>query len=276
MLLSAFTGFFVEFLTLFGIVLIHEFGHVMAARSLGWRIKEVLLLPFGGVAEVDDASAASSRDEMIVALAGPLQNGIMITLALVMREWGTESDTAWWDYFLTANTIILLFNLLPVLPLDGGKILQAMLSYIMQYHHTLVMMTLSSLLLSAVMIVCACTLWSGPGIQLNLAMIGAFLLYSNWMEYRNLSYRHLRFLIGRHRRTWGWIGRGTLAQPIVVNGQRTVGEVLRMFMREKYHLVYVLNQQGKICGVFTEQRVIEAFFDEKKVNSAVSDLLVLK
>lgn len=274
MLLSLITGYFIELLTLFGIVLIHEFGHVAAAKSFGWQIREVTLLPFGGVAEMEDSSSVPAHEEIIVALAGPLQNALMISLAFLMKLWGVQTDTGWWDYFMTANLMIGLFNLLPIFPLDGGKLLQSILSYVFQYHQTLITVIIVSLTFSGAMIVYACLPLSGTGIQLNLFMLGLFLLYSNWYEYRNLTYRHMRFLISRQRRIWGWISQGVLAQPIVVDERRTVTDILRMLKREKYHLIYVLNQQGKICGVFTEQRIINAFFHEKKMNSAISELLV--
>lgn len=57
LLISVLTGYFIETVTLFGIVFIHEMGHVVAAKSFGWRVKEVQLLPFGGVAVVEEPGA---------------------------------------------------------------------------------------------------------------------------------------------------------------------------------------------------------------------------
>ena len=74
----AFTGYFLEAITLFGIVLIHELGHLTAAKGFGWRVQEVQLLPFGGVLIVDELGTTSTREELIVALAGPLQHVWMI------------------------------------------------------------------------------------------------------------------------------------------------------------------------------------------------------
>jgi len=74
-------GHFVELLVLFGVVVVHELGHVAAARWFGWRVREVRLLPFGGVAVADPADGADSVQETAVALAGPLQNLLMIGFA---------------------------------------------------------------------------------------------------------------------------------------------------------------------------------------------------
>jgi stage IV sporulation protein FB len=111
-------------------------------------------------------------------------------------------------------------------------------------------------------------------LPLNMLMIGLFLLYSNWHDYRNIPYRHMRFLIDRGSRSREKLGAGTLAQPIVVAGGRKISEILRMFMKEKYHLIYVMDDDGAIRAVFPEQRMIQAYFHELKPGSAVSELFV--
>jgi stage IV sporulation protein FB len=263
----------VEIITLFGIVLIHELGHVAAAKSFGWKIREVRLLPFGGVAVVDKAETVPAYEEIAVALAGPLQNAIMVAFAYVMKLTGVHE--AWWDYFIFANILIGLFNLLPIAPLDGGKLLQAFLSYLLPYQQVLVQMTYISLFFSLAMILVSLAYAFGPGVQLNLLIIGAFLLYSNWHDRRNIAIRHTRFLIDRPGKAEDWIrNKSVLAQPIVVTGHRKISEILRMFMREKYHLIYVLNDQGKIQGVFPEQRMISAYFHDKHPECAVSELFM--
>ena len=72
MLLSVLTGQFLELLTLFTIVLIHELGHVCAALVTGVTVKSVQLLPFGGVAVMEDHGKLTATRETGIALAGPL------------------------------------------------------------------------------------------------------------------------------------------------------------------------------------------------------------
>ena len=85
---SIVTGYFVELITLFAIVFVHELGHVAAARGFGWNVLEVKLLPFGGVAEVEEAGSLPSKEEAIVAIAGPLQNLWMgITRMVIRPDW---------------------------------------------------------------------------------------------------------------------------------------------------------------------------------------------
>ncbi|WP_246131897.1 M50 family metallopeptidase [Paenibacillus hemerocallicola] len=275
MLVSVATGFFVELLTLFVIVLIHELGHVAAAKSFGWNVIRVELLPFGGVAETEDRGRSSAFQEAAVALAGPLQNAWMALFAVVMSRLGIW-DSGWCDYFMTANMMIGLFNLLPVLPLDGGKVMQALMSRWLPYYRTLLLCSLVSLLLAAVLAAAALLGIRSSGIHLNLLVIALFLVYSNWYSYRNVGFQFMRFLMNREPVMERLIDRGTLAQPIVIYRHRKIAEVVRLFMRDKYHLVYILNDGGRIQAVLPEQKLLYAYFQLNRPGSAVSDVFVLE
>ncbi|MDF2669224.1 MAG: protease [Paenibacillus sp.] len=275
MLLSIVTGYFLELLTLFAIVLIHELGHVTAARSLGWTITKVELLPFGGVAETDQLGSSSVREDIIVALAGPLQNAWMIGLAYVMGMsgiWGAE----WSQTFIQANLMIGLFNLLPILPLDGGKVMQALFSLFLPYYRAIQSSAWISIVLSLGLL--AASLWNiqAEGAQVNLLIVAIFLLVSNGYGLRNGSYQFVRFLMNRNMRMEPLIDKGTLAQPIVIAPHRTIAEIVQLFMREKYHIVYILGTGGSVRLVIPEQRLLHAYFHLNRPGSPVSELFMLK
>jgi Zn-dependent protease len=125
-----------ETLSLFGIVLMHEFGHALACRQVGGTANQIILWPLGGVAYVSPPQRPGPILWSIVA--GPLVNvvlmPILLGLALFAAHAGWKiahpdlyhfiSITSW------ANGIILAFNLLPIYPLDGGKILWALLWFV--------------------------------------------------------------------------------------------------------------------------------------------------
>ncbi len=270
---SALTGYFLEAITLFGIVLIHELGHVAAAKGFGWRLKEVQLLPFGGVAVVEELGTVPAREELIVALAGPLQHLWLIGLAYGAQVFSPGNEE-WWSYFIRANFMIALFNLLPVLPLDGGKILQSLLSYVVPYRRCVYCSVVVGLFLSLFIIFGAVYQVFSGDLQLNLLVIGLFLLVSNWYGYRQIHFHFIRFLMSRGMHMSRFLAKGTLAQPIVVTKQRKISEVLKLFMREKYHLIYVVNEKGRIQAVLPEQQLVSGFMEGKKPGSAVSELFM--
>lgn len=275
MLMSVITGYFAELLTLFVIVLIHELGHVVAARCFGWEVIRVELLPFGGVAETDDRGRSTAVQEMVVALAGPLQNAWLALFGLLMEHLGIW-ESGWGSYFAYANAMIGLFNLLPVLPLDGGKVMQALVSLWLPYYRTLTLCSLVSLVLAISLGAAVVVSAAVGGIDPNLLVIAAFLAYSNWYGYRQAGFRHMRFLMNRDPTLSRLIGKGTLAQPIVIYRHRTISEIARLFMRDKYHLIYVIDGNGRVEAVVPEQRLLHAYFQLNEPGSAVSDVFVLK
>lgn len=131
-------------LLVFGCVLIHEFGHAFMARQHGVRVHDVSLSAVGGVARMEQLPG-ESRAEMLIALAGPAANLALVTaLTPVVLLVGVLSGFASLeDYALTmfspslaglfttllyANVLIILFNMLPAFPMDGGRVFRAALS----------------------------------------------------------------------------------------------------------------------------------------------------
>lgn len=125
---SYFAGWLQQSLQLFACVLLHEAGHVLAARRLGIRVYEVELLPYGGVARMEELSKLGGAAEAVVSAAGP---AVSFLLALLFKSFSGYSDifTSAYRY----NLIIAVFNLIPVIPLDGGKIARNIIVFFIGY-----------------------------------------------------------------------------------------------------------------------------------------------
>jgi Zn-dependent protease len=124
-----------EYLTLFGIVLMHEFGHALACRQVGGRASQIVLWPLGGVAYVEAPPRPGATLWSIAA--GPLVNLALVpvlAIAYFAVSIGAADETSDLVSFLWAvnfmNAVLLIFNLLPIYPLDGGKILRSVLWYV--------------------------------------------------------------------------------------------------------------------------------------------------
>ncbi|MCA0755268.1 M50 family metallopeptidase [Paenibacillus sp. N4] len=273
MLGSVATGYFAELFTLFLLVFVHELGHVIAARSCGWTVREVKLLPFGGVAEVDEAGGVPAKEEAFVAIAGPLQNVWMGLAAWGCGELGIWA-AEWAEYVWKANVMIGLFNLLPIHPLDGGKLLQAGLSRLVNYYKMLIWSARISLILSIAMLGVSFLplLLRQDGIQLNLLIVGVFLLLTNWTYYRNIPFLFYRFLIHRGRLAMKALATGKIATPIIVSGGQSVLSVARLFRREQYHLIYLVEPHRGEVRVLPEQTIVEGCLSESNPGRAVAEL----
>ncbi len=119
-------------MSLFGSVLLHELAHSITAKRLGHRVMGITLLIFGGVSLIDEDRQTPAHDFMI-ALAGPLMSfaiGVLSLLLLsVLSSPGATGPAAmfegWLRYMGWMNLILAAFNMLPGIPLDGGRVLEA-------------------------------------------------------------------------------------------------------------------------------------------------------
>lgn len=128
-------------IALFVCVVLHEFGHIVAARRYGIRTPDVTLLPIGGVASLERMPEKPGQ-EIVVALAGPAVN-VVIAL-LLMFVLGAKFDLSQMveleqaqaslvGRIAAANVMLFVFNLIPAFPMDGGRVLRALLAIGMGY-----------------------------------------------------------------------------------------------------------------------------------------------
>jgi Zn-dependent protease len=128
-------------LGLFACVLLHEFGHAFAAKGFGIHTPDITLLPIGGVARLDRIPEKPWQ-ELVVAIAGPMVNVVIVAaLVFVMHASAAldqpddlESPTiGFLEKMVYINKMLVLFNLIPAFPMDGGRVLRALLAMAMPY-----------------------------------------------------------------------------------------------------------------------------------------------
>jgi Zn-dependent protease len=106
-------------------IFLHEYAHALVAKKLGYKIKDIKLIPFGICLNMK-SSIVSPKDEIKIAIAGPLMNLVLCVLSFSVW-WIAPAVYNYTYLFCYANLVTFLFNLLPAFPLDGGRILLAVL-----------------------------------------------------------------------------------------------------------------------------------------------------
>src|SRR5699024_6148904 len=190
--LSLFTGTFVQLFILFAIILIHEIGHYTLANHYQWHIQSIVLWVFGGVMKTTEATNRPIKEDIIVTVAGPLQH-IWMFAVIYGCSFMDIIPTSLVQTAFYFNWLLLLFNLLPIYPLYGGKLLFYVLFFFLPYklaHHDKYMFSLLACILLVLF------LFFNPFI-LSAILLLLFLMWENYQQWREQSYIFMRFLLQR-------------------------------------------------------------------------------
>jgi Zn-dependent protease/CBS domain-containing protein len=148
---------------IFSCIVLHEFGHIRVARLFGVHTPEVMLLPIGGLAKLQRIPN-EPQQELAIAVAGPAVNFVLFgILSLVLGRWPeldalarlAEGEFNLVEQLALFNLVVGLFNLLPAFPMDGGRILRAVLTFVIARHKAT-----------------RIAAWVGQGVAIALALLG--------------------------------------------------------------------------------------------------------
>jgi len=241
----------VGMLGLFVSVVLHELGHALVARRHELEIRGITLFIFGGVAEMTE-EPRSAKAEFQVAVGGPL-----VSLVLAGLFWGsttiplTSSVEAVLRYLALINTILLVFNLIPAFPLDGGRVLRAI---IWHYGNSLRKATRINSRIGAAFG------WVMIGLG-ALQLLAGFLLSAIWWAIlgmflkgaANSSYQQLlirRLLHGEPVRKF------MEKEPVTVNPSLTLKEVVENYVYRHHHKSFpVVDESGELKGIIHTRQI---------------------
>lgn len=255
--LAVWLGYGVEALVILFSLFLHELAHLLTAWFLGVRVEEVALTPFGGLARLEGALEQDPQVEAIVALAGPCQSFLLAGLAIFLV--GSE----FWDqkllrFCFEANANLAFFNLIPALPLDGGRALRGVLSQRWGYRRASRWLGWSGRLCGLAMAGAAVMVLASAGrLYLTPLLGGLFISWQAGKEVAEATFRSYRqFLQKRHRLVER---RVMVAGQLVALALTPLGEVLGHLAQSRYHLVMVVDEGLEPLGLLTEADLMRAF-----------------
>lgn len=257
-------------LSVFGCVLLHELGHALAARPLGIKTRDITLLPIGGLARLD-RMPRDPKQELWIAVAGPLVNvviaaglfGVLVALnrvePVVPETLVTRTPAGFVMNLMWLNVLMVAFNLLPAFPMDGGRVLRALLGFVMDYRRATEIAAASGQAMAM--------LFAIAGLFFNpwLLLIALFVFVSAGAEASQVRFRE----ITRHLEV----------SDAMMTDFRTLSpddplslaaEVLLAGAQQDFPVVN--SDDGEICGVLRRQTLIREICDQNGYR-AVGDVM---
>ena len=236
-------------------LLLHETGHLLTARGLGYRVRSLELWPFGAALSVD--LSTGSRGALPVALSGPLCSMAAAAMSLLLLRLLPQTEGVM-EPFFCMNLSLAAVNLLPAEPLDGGRALASLLSRPLGARRARRLTAWTGLVLGGALFslgVYGAILGVGSETALLFA---AFLLLSGVRTIRGED-RALEGLLDRQASLRA--GRPVEVREAALMADRTAGEALRALRRGRYTLIRVVDRNDRLLGTLDEGALLRGLMD---------------
>ncbi|MFW6266329.1 MAG: M50 family metallopeptidase [Halanaerobiales bacterium] len=266
LILFSFCGLFIEALVAFSFVLLHELIHVFIANYLGYKLKKLELFPFGGMVEFDKLLEMEPVNEIKIAISGPIFNIFLAAVFFIFFK-----NNEFMGILIKYNLIIGLFNLLPVLPLDGGRILRGFLVKVYGLAEggklAFRVAKFFSILGIIIGIYCIFVLNS----NLMILLVSFFVYLAIIKERERLFYNILNYMTNRRK----YLKR-LETSPVslrVINYDHYLRDLPGLLIPGKFNVFYVLNKNLELKTVLTEIKIIDRYLSDTDKNLRIKDII---
>ncbi|HLV08854.1 MAG TPA: M50 family metallopeptidase, partial [Halanaerobiales bacterium] len=271
------TGMLVEAIIAFSLVLFHELIHLIVAFHYGYNVNKIELFPFGGMAEYNGLLEMEPLQELKVALAGPLFNLLAGGLFYFLKSKGILlppemiADGIIIKHLIEYNLVIAIVNFIPALPLDGGRVLRALLVRKMGFERGSKTAIKIARTLAVIIGISGFIVLLFNHSNIWFLVLAFFVYAAASREERQLIYYLLSYLTRREQLLKEIRLRELSGQ--VVRDELTIKEVLYTLNPVKYNLFFVIDRSFSLRGILTEGQLLGSFFAQKDKELRLRDIL---
>ena len=234
-------------------LLLHECAHILAAGACGIIIEDMELLPFGCSAKVKSFTGLPPVREIFVAAAGPAVNMIAAAGVYFFDKYCME--ISWAKPLIAVNLMLAAINMLPALPLDGGRILRAVLSKYIGNKRATKASAWMGVVFSAIIAALGVYFSIKGYFNYSMLLMAVFLMYAAVKELKSAPYTLIRDLTGK--RDLLESRHALHVRAFASLGSERLHDVLREMDAGRYNLVYVLNREMKVEYALSETDILD-------------------
>ncbi|NLM04646.1 MAG: hypothetical protein GX214_06470 [Clostridiales bacterium] len=249
---------FYELLIILTIIFIHEISHSIVSIYYNMKIVEIEFFPFGAIAKTESFFELNPTKEIIISIAGPISNIIMLFMSILIKKiMSINSDLM--IFFIQANLGIGLFNMLPILPLDGGRILRAYLNIKTDIKKSTHITVRISKIIILLMFFYSIFMNIKYNNRFFLSGVTIFLYFKVRQEKYMMDYTLIYQIIIKKKKL---IRKGIMdVKCLTALENIPLNNVFKRFSSSKYHLITVIDNKGRILGNISESEILDAMIE---------------
>lgn len=246
-------GFQGDFIIAFFMVLLHEIVHYLTAKYFGITGFDIEILPFGANIYLKEMDEASPKEDFIISLSGPLFNFL---LAVLFYALNVQFNNKLLFLLYSTNAALFTFNLLPALPLDGGRILRDLISTKTQYKKANFITSLVSISFGFIlMFFYFITFFKHQG-NLSLGLVAIYIIICSYKEKERFAYIIMSDII---KKKYKLLKRGYMEnKTFSIFYKKDLLSILSICEKNKYNAFTVLDEELNIMDIIYEGEVLEA------------------
>ena len=251
---------FYDFLMFVGVVLTHELGHALQAKRLGYKLDSFFIAPYGVKLNYKD-KCFDSKDEIKIALAGPMVNLVLAILA-VSLWWIAPVTYVYLDEFVLQSIMLCLVNLLPCYPLDGGRIFVSVMSSKMPKKKAVKISCLLNYVFSAILFIifiATCFYNFNP----SICLFAVFLILGSIDS--KFESRYVSLFFKRKIKNFSRVS------MLCVDDNVTISSLLKHIEPNK-HTIFAISRQGKRTHLIDEED-IKALAIKYPITDKIKDVI---
>lgn len=246
--ICAFTGSFLSFISCTVLALMHEVAHAFVSERLGYKLNKIVLMPYGALVS-GDIDELGISDEIKIAVAGPIFNFVFAFFVAALW-WFFPETYAYTDILYTCSLSMGIINLIPAFPLDGGRVLYALISKKFGEKKAIKTCKIVSLLIFLVLI---CIFVYSCFTKINISILFfAFFLFGGFFKNEGCRYTKISFSVNEK------IKSGLKLEYILLNEKATVKTALSHLRCDRYS-VFCLYKNNEIINEVTQDELNDIF-----------------